>query len=204
MALMLARLNAGVIKGLIATALALMLSAAALPAVAQTADSRSLVLLLRHAYAPGGGDPAQFDIDNCATQRNLNAQGREQSRDIGRQLKALGIQPTRVWASQWCRSFETATLMDVGTVEPLPLLNSFFQNRAAGPGQMRGLRQFLKDLDPTGGPYVMSSHQVVVSSITDTWVNSGDGVWLELTGDPDNPWRTFPAKTQTLALPPGF
>jgi hypothetical protein len=50
----------------------------------------------------------------------------------------------------------------------------------------------------------MSSHQVVVSSIANTWVNSGDGVWLELTGDANEPWRVYPAKTDPLELPPGF
>jgi hypothetical protein len=69
---------------------------------------------------------------------------------------------------------------------------------------MAELRQFLKSLDPQGGPYVMSSHQVVVSAIADTWVSSGDGVWLELTGDESEPWRVYPAKTQTLSLPPGY
>lgn len=172
------------------------------PAVAQ--DQRSLVLLLRHALAPGGGDPAGFNVNDCSTQRNLNDVGREQARDIGRQVKALGLKPTRVWSSQWCRSFETAELMDVGQVEALPALNSFFQNRAAGPAQMAQLRAFLKSLDPEGGPYVMSSHQVVVSAIADTWVSSGDGVWLELTGQDSEPWRVYPAKTATLSLPPGF
>ncbi|UOD49295.1 histidine phosphatase family protein [Orrella daihaiensis] len=174
------------------------------PKPAAASDTRSLVLLLRHAYAPGGGDPDNFDLNDCSTQRNLSHQGREQARDIGRQLKSLGIKPTAVWSSQWCRSFETAELMNVGQVQALPALNSFFQNRAAGPSQMRELQSFLKKLDPAGGPYIMSSHQVVVSAIANTWVNSGDGVWLELTGNPDDPWRIYPAKTETLSLPPGF
>jgi len=183
---------------------AVLVTLALLPTPASAQDSRSLVLLLRHALAPGGGDPANFDVNDCATQRNLNDVGRDQARDIGRQLKALGLSPTGVWSSQWCRSFETAELMDVGEVKPLPALNSFFQNRAAGPAQMAELRAFLQSLDPEGGPYVMSSHQVVVSSIANTWVNSGDGVWLELTGDANEPWRVYPAKTDPLELPPGF
>ena len=184
----------------------LVLSAAQLiwPDLARAQEPRSLVLMLRHAYAPGGGDPANFDVNDCATQRNLNAQGRQQAKDIGQQVKALGIKPTRVWSSQWCRSFETAELMDVGPVEPLLALNSFFQDRSRGPAQMRELEAFLKGLDPRSGPYVMSTHQVVVSAISNTWVNSGDGVWLELTGDPNQPWRIYPAVTQKLELPPGF
>lgn len=174
------------------------------PVLTWAGDPRSLVLMLRHAYAPGGGDPVGFNVEDCATQRNLNDQGRQQARDIGRQFKDLGLTATSVWASQWCRSFETAQLMDIGQVQALPALNSFFQDRARGPAQMQALQSFLKKLDPQGGPYVMSTHQVVVSAIANTWVNSGDGVWLELTGQSQEPWRIYPAKTENLALPEGF
>ncbi len=167
-------------------------------------DPAALVLHIRHALAPGGGDPAHFDVNDCDTQRNLNEAGREQSRDIGRQLRALGIEPTHIWSSQWCRSTETAELLGLGEVTALPALNSFFQNRAAGPAQMAELRAFLRDLDPDGGPYVMVSHQVVVGGLTNTWVASGDGVWLALTGDPQNPWVVHRAETDKLTLPPGF
>lgn len=167
-------------------------------------DTSALVLHIRHALAPGGGDPSHFDVNDCSTQRNLNDVGREQSKDIGRQVRALGLAPTRVWSSQWCRSTETAELLGLGEVTPLPSLNSFFQNRSAGPAQMAQLRQFLSDLDPTGGPYVMVSHQVVVGGLTDTWVASGDGVWLALTGDPENPWVVHRASAENLTLPPGF
>jgi len=171
---------------------------------AQTQNKASLILHLRHAIAPGGGDPAHFDVNDCRTQRNLSDQGREQSRQIGAQLKALGIAPTQVWSSQWCRSAETAKLMGVGEVKPLPALNSFFQNPSAGPAQIAELQTFIRELDPKGGPYVMVSHQVVVSGLNNTFAASGDGVWMVLTGDPNEPWRTYPANTQTLALPPGF
>ncbi len=171
---------------------------------AQTQDKSSLILHLRHAIAPGGGDPANFDVNDCNTQRNLSAQGREQSRQIGAQLKSLGIAPTQVWSSQWCRSTETAKLMGVGEVKPLPALNSFFQNPSLGAAQIAELQTFIRELDPEGGPYVMVSHQVVVSGLNSTFAASGDGVWMVLTGDPHEPWRTYPANTQTLALPPGF
>lgn len=176
------------------------------PTVAATEphDKTSLILHLRHAIAPGGGDPALFDVNDCATQRNLSAQGRAQSRHIGVQLKTLGIAPSKVWSSQWCRSTETAELMAVGEVEPLPALNSFFQNPSAGPAQIAELKAFIQALDPTGGPYVMVSHQVVVSGLNNTFVASGDGVWMALTGDPQKPWVTYLAETKSLALPPGF
>ena len=171
---------------------------------AQSQDKASLILHLRHAIAPGGGDPAHFDVNDCRTQRNLSDQGREQSRQISAQLKSLGIVPTQVWSSQWCRSTETAQLMNVGEVTPLPALNSFFQNPSEGPAQIAELQTFIRELDTKGGPYVMVSHQVVISGLNNTFVSSGDGVWMALTGDPNEPWRTYPANTQTLALPTGF
>ena len=44
------------------------------------------LIFIRHAYAPGGGDPDNFDIKDCTTQRNLNDVGREQSKKIGKFL----------------------------------------------------------------------------------------------------------------------
>ena len=41
------------------------------------------LIFIRHAYAPGGGDPDGFEISNCASQRNLNREGIEQSKRIG-------------------------------------------------------------------------------------------------------------------------
>jgi len=172
------------------------------PSLGMAADpGENLLLLLRHAYAPGTGDPPQFDITDCATQRNLNAQGQAQSRAIGQQLQALGITPTAIWSSQWCRSFQTAELIGMGPVTALPALNSFFQRPELGPAQMRALREFIKNLEPNGGPYLMVSHQVVVSALANRWVNSGDGVWLILTGDPNDPWKIVDAPTSALRLP---
>ena len=37
------------------------------------------VFFLRHALAPGYGDPPDFNVDNCKTQRNLNTEGKNLS-----------------------------------------------------------------------------------------------------------------------------
>jgi hypothetical protein len=84
------------------------------------------VLMIRHANAPGSGDPANFKIDDCATQRNLDERGRAQARAIGEVLRHHGIAKVRLYSSQWCRCLETARLMNLGDVQPLPALNSFF------------------------------------------------------------------------------
>ena len=89
-------------------------------------NSSGYVLLIRHAYAPGNGDPDDFKLRNCSTQRNLNQQGREQALKIGEFLKAQNVIGPEVYSSQWCRCLETAKHMDIAPVIELSGLNSFY------------------------------------------------------------------------------
>ena len=66
------------------------------------------IIFIRHAYAPGGGDPDGFDISNCASQRNLNSEGIAQSKRIGKFFKENNIEIDKVLSSEWCRCKETA------------------------------------------------------------------------------------------------
>ena len=119
-----------------------------------------IVAILRHAFAPGTGDPATFALDDCTTQRNLNAQGREQARKIGAAIRAAGVTVDRILTSRWCRCRDTARFLDLSPVEDLPALNSFFRNRdrdRADP-QTAELRQFLLGLQP-GKTVVLVTHQ---------------------------------------------
>jgi phosphohistidine phosphatase SixA len=75
------------------------------------------VALMRHTEAPGGaGDPPGFKLDDCATQRNLSAEGRENAKAIGARLKSDGISFAKILSSPWCRCVDTATLLDMGEV----------------------------------------------------------------------------------------
>lgn len=96
--------------------------------------------IMRHALAPGTSDPANFDVDDCATQRNLDDRGRAQAKAIGDALRARSITFDRTLSSAWCRSFETAELMALGPPEITPALNSFFQHRHRATGQTRDLQ----------------------------------------------------------------
>ena len=76
------------------------------------------VALMRHADAPGGcGDPPGFAVEDCATQRNLSASGREDARKIGARLRSAGIVFERILSSPWCRCIDTATLLAMGPVK---------------------------------------------------------------------------------------
>ena len=138
------------------------------------------VLMLRHAYAPGIGDPANFALGDCSTQRNLDAAGRAQARALGERLKrALGGVKAKVYSSQWCRCLETAKLLGLGPVEELPALNSFFDRHADREPRLAALRKFFAALPTQGPPVVLVTHQVTITAITGTGVASGGGALFE-------------------------
>ncbi len=148
--------------------------------VAERLREPGAVLLIRHALAPGIGDPDGFRLDDCATQRNLNDEGRQQARAIGGWLRARGIEHARVYSSQWCRCLETAALLDLGPVTELPALNSFFERRQDREPILAALREFLATQPRDGGLLVLVTHQVTISAVSGTFADSGTGVLMAL------------------------
>ena len=88
------------------------------------------LIFIRHAYAPGGGDPINFDINKCSTQRNLSDSGRNQASEIGSFFKNNNILVDKVYSSEWCRCKETA-LIAFKEFETKNFLNSFFSSKFA-------------------------------------------------------------------------
>ncbi|MCB1957595.1 MAG: histidine phosphatase family protein [Rhodocyclaceae bacterium] len=146
------------------------------------------VLVLRHASAPGFGDPPEFRIDDCGTQRNLDEGGRAQAGTLGARLRAAGIHRARVFSSQWCRCLETARLLDIGPVEALPALNSFYQRSDQRQDRLQALRAFLADQPVDGPPLVLVTHQVTISALTDRATPSGGGSLFALNGTDEPRW----------------
>lgn len=149
------------------------LSAAADAASWSALRSGGHVALLRHAIAPGTGDPPQFALRDCSTQRNLSDEGRDQAARIGARFRANGIQTARVFSSQWCRCVETARLLGLGPVGELPALNSFFQRYERRDPQMQALKEWLagQNLEQ---PIVLVTHQVNIGALTNVYPASGE------------------------------
>lgn len=141
------------------------------------------VLIMRHANAPGVGDPPGMVLDDCATQRNLDGRGRTQATRLGERLRAAGLAEVRVFTSQWCRCRDTARLLAVGRVEDLPALNSFFEQPERREAQIRTLREFLARLPRDGRPVVLVTHQVNITALTGYYPSSGEGLVLRLRAD---------------------
>lgn len=137
------------------------------------------VALIRHALAPGTGDPPGFRLDDCSTQRNLSEAGREHARSIGARFREHGIGNVVVYSSQWCRCLETARLLGLGEVHELPALNSFFGDRAQGPAQTAALSAFLRE-QPADAPLILVTHQVNITALTNGFVRAGELVLVAL------------------------
>ena len=130
------------------------------------------VLFLRHALAPGFGDPPQFAIEDCATQRNLNDAGRAQARAIGAYMKRHDIVPDTILSSQWCRCQDTARDMAIGPFSTHIGLNSFFDGHVDRGHTLAALRVYMTTIAPDRLD-LMVTHQVVISAITGITPRSG-------------------------------
>lgn len=144
------------------------------------ADEETYVVLLRHAIAPGTGDPANFQLNDCSTQRNLSEAGRQQAREIGEAFRDRNIPVTKVLSSQWCRCLETAELMNIAPVEPFSPLNSFFRDRSTTETQTTQIKDYIAANKASSGVIVMVTHQVNVTALSDIFPQSGSAVIVQM------------------------
>lgn len=129
------------------------------------------VIFLRHTLAPGFGDPENFNLADCNTQRNLNDVGRAQAVKIGIEFKSYGIEFEEILSSQWCRCKDTTKLLNLGDWNEFMGLNSFFQNFSNKEDTLAVLNKKL--LSKETGLTLMITHQVVIRAITGSVVSSG-------------------------------
>jgi broad specificity phosphatase PhoE len=132
------------------------------------------IIFIRHAYAPGGGDPNNFDINDCDTQRNLNDEGRLQSKKIGDFFKKNEISIEKVYSSEWCRCKETASIA-FRSFETKNFLNSFFSERFAKnrENQIENFNKFINNWDGKQN-LIFVTHYVVISEILNYAPASGE------------------------------
>ena len=132
------------------------------------------LIFIRHAYAPGGGDPDNFDINECATQRNLSDAGRVQSQKIGNFFKENKIPIGIVYSSEWCRCKETAFIA-FKKYETKNFLNSFFSAKFANnkKKQIIDFNKFINTWDKDQN-LVFVTHYVVISEILNYAPSSGE------------------------------
>ena len=132
------------------------------------------LIFIRHAYAPGNGDPENFDLKDCSTQRNLSKTGIEQSKKIGLFFKNNNIKIDKVLSSEWCRCKDTARIA-FKNFETYKALNSFYDEKFASNEkiQINNLRNYIKKWNNDKN-LVFVTHFVVISGILNKGTNSGE------------------------------
>ena len=132
------------------------------------------LIFIRHAYAPGNGDPANFNLKDCLTQRNLNQKGIEQSKKIGLFFRENKIKIDRILSSEWCRCKDTAAIA-FKNFKTFDALNSFFDERFAEneARQIKDLKKYINNWKSEKN-LVLVTHYVVISAILNTGSSSGE------------------------------
>ena len=130
------------------------------------------VVFMRHALAPGFGDPDDFDLTLCRSQRNLSGAGQAQAKKIGVAIRKSIVNFKEVISSEWCRCKDTTALLNLGKWQTFEGLNSFFQDYADKTLTLEVLQKKLDSIE--SGFTLMVTHQVVINAITKNVVRSGE------------------------------
>ena len=132
------------------------------------------IVFIRHAIAPGNGDPENFKIKDCSTQRNLSEEGINQSKKIGAFFKKNNINIDKVLSSEWCRCKDTAKYA-FKNFETFNALNSFYDEKfyKLKDKQLNDLRKLIKDWEGNKN-LILVTHFVVISAILNIGGSSGE------------------------------
>jgi len=140
-------------------------------------SAKGYVLLLRHSLAPGVGDPENFKLGDCSTQRNLSQEGRDDASEIGAWIKRQKVEIYRVESSRWCRARQSAELLDIGKVKLNKNLDSLFResNLESHPKTLKTKQQIISHRNKKG-LLVLVGHYVNIAALAGVGVDSGEGV----------------------------
>ena len=132
------------------------------------------LIFIRHAYAPGGGDPSNFNLNDCSTQRNLSKEGREQAEYIGEFFRNKKVKIDKVLSSEWCRCKETS-LIAFNNYQTKKFLNSFYSSKFAKnkKSQMINLKKYINSWKSDKN-LVLVTHYVVISEALNYAPSSGE------------------------------
>jgi phosphohistidine phosphatase SixA len=144
-------------------------------AVVRAVRSGGVAIFLRHGRTtPGVGDPPGWKMGDCSTQRNLDEEGRAQSKRVGAWFSQKRIVPTVVRNSPWCRTRDTARLA-FGRSEDWPALANLFENRAPEKRNIEEVRRYVAALG-AGEIAVLVSHGSTISAFVGEYLAQGEAV----------------------------
>ena len=132
------------------------------------------LIFIRHAYAPGSGDPNNFNLNDCSSQRNLSEEGRKQAEYIGEFFRENEIKIVKVLSSEWCRCKETAKIA-FKNFSTNSFLNSFYSSKYAKnkDKQVKALNNYVKKFKSDKN-LIFVTHYVLISEVLNYSPSSGE------------------------------
>jgi phosphohistidine phosphatase SixA len=132
------------------------------------------LIFIRHAHAPGNGDPENFNLKDCSSQRNLNHEGINQSKKIGLFFTRNKIQIDKVLSSEWCRCKDTAKYA-FNRYKTFDALNSFYDERFKKnkTTQIKDLKKYISSWNSKKN-LVLVTHFVIISETLSVGSASGE------------------------------
>ncbi len=132
------------------------------------------LIFIRHAYAPGNGDPTNFNLNDCSTQRNLSDEGRKQAKLIGEFFIKNEVEIGNILSSEWCRCKETAKIA-FKNFSTNNFLNSFYSSKFAKnkDKQIKALDDFVKNFKKNEN-LILVTHYVLISEVLNYNASSGE------------------------------
>lgn len=141
------------------------------------------VALVRHADAPGTGDPAGWRLGDCGTQRNLSERGRAQARALGERFRAQGVPVGRIVSSRWCRTVETARLMNLGEFDQVAAFDNAFVLREQRAQLNAAARSYLASWRGPG-VLIVVTHGDNIALLTGVTPAQGEVVVVQAAAEP--------------------
>ena len=135
------------------------------------------LILIRHSEAPGTGDPENFNLNDCKTQRNLSADGIEQAKRLGDFFRKNNISFEKVYSSEYCRCKDTARNAFIN-FETFPGLNSTFADASKTPAYIKKTKEFIEKLDKSKN-YIFVAHHTTIEGLVNKFANSGEMIIVD-------------------------
>ena len=135
------------------------------------------IVVVRHSFAPGSFDPPDAKLDDCSTQRNLDANGRAQAARIGAAYRQNNITVGPVLSSPRCRGLDTGRLA-FGRAEAWDVLQGSLNDLERRQRQLSAIKSRIAGYRDAL-PLVLVTHGSVVSDLTGLEIRMGEFVVLK-------------------------
>jgi phosphohistidine phosphatase SixA len=152
------------------------------PALIKALQQGGHVLYLRHAMTEKKADADAVNFDDCATQRNLDDQGRRAAAAIGDGMMRLRIPVAEVLSSPFCRTRDTALIAFGRARIDVVLTSRGKPDSDEEQARLPEIRRLLST-PPAGGNLMLVGHSPAMDRLAQIHVDEAEMAVFKPLGD---------------------